>query len=368
MADENELPEIELPARALGRIDPPNMQERHDLRAKRHAVLHAELDAAASEPLPATYDCTNLCTPIKDQSGCGSCWDFSGVCVIEAANIKAGVLPDNSAASQLSEQYTLDGCDCRNGGCDGDDNTTVLQAAKTVGIPLTKDYGPYTSTEGSCKWPPKKPPVTPAKLYTVDDWGYVGTQTGVPPTDTIKAAMMKYGPIGCGIAATNDFVYHYTPGTVYSGNARGINHDVVICGWDDSKGAWLLRNSWGKSWGNDGYCWIKYGANQVGYEAVWAYVKSVVPVPDPTPVPPAPPCPPPAPAPVAIDWVAILKWLISLFGPVKAQSLYEQLRDATHEFAETRPLPDAARALSAAAEKWGGTADRLNALLDRIPK
>ena len=47
----------------------------------------------------------------------------------------------------------------------------------------------------------------------------------------------------------------------FSGKASGSpNHAIVLTGWDDSKGAWRLRNSWGTSWGSSGYMWIKYGS------------------------------------------------------------------------------------------------------------
>jgi len=248
-----------------------------------------------------------------------SCWNFSGTFVTEAANIKAGVLPDNSSASQLSEQYTLDQCDGRNGGCRGDDNTTVLADAKTGGLPLTSAYGPYTSREGHCKMPRPtgleaivrlgieevekiigvKAPVTineKGNLYTVDDWGYVGEESGVPSVELIKAALLEYGVVGCAIAADDAFERSgesQPVGSVFKGSgSNNIDHDVAIVGWDDSKQAWLVRNSWGETWGDGGYKWVAYNVNQVGYEAVWATVASVVPVP-PTPDPNPPPMPDP---------------------------------------------------------------------------
>jgi hypothetical protein len=99
--------------------------------------------------------------------------------------------------------------------------------------------------------------------------------------------MKAYGPIGCAVDAGFD-----DPGTgVISGGGNNIDHDVMLVGWDDSKGrngAWIMRNSWGTGWGDRGYAWIEYGSFSIGTEAVWA---SATPV----PVPPAPPIPPPNP-------------------------------------------------------------------------
>ena len=51
------------------------------------------------------------------------------------------------------------------------------------------------------------------------------------------------------------------------------NHAIVIVGWDDAKGAWLMKNSWGTNWGENGYMWIKYGSNNIGRRAAWVIAK-----------------------------------------------------------------------------------------------
>jgi cathepsin L len=51
--------------------------------------------------------------------------------------------------------------------------------------------------------------------------------------------------------------------------SEDINHAVVIVGWDNTKDAWLVRNSWGTGWGNDGYAWVKYRHNGIGFNSVW---------------------------------------------------------------------------------------------------
>jgi cathepsin L len=288
--------------RSRGRINPPNMEARHAMRAERHADVHAELARLAAGPLPAAYDATPYVTPIKNQGSCGSCWDFSGTCVVESANILAGKL-DNTQASWLSEQYTLDQCDGANGGCGGDDNTTVLSDARIGGLPLTSVYGLYQAREGRCKMPrqiggsllgsvirffehighrvPEEVKRATGTLYTLDDWGYVGPETGVADTNLIKAAMVKYGAIGCGIAADGAFESwgenNPSKANPFKGSrSPSIDHDVVLVGWDDSIGSWMLRNSWGTSWGIGGYMWISYGANQVGYESVFGVLAPVV--------------------------------------------------------------------------------------------
>lgn len=202
---------------------------------------------------------------VAEDVGVHNCWDFSGTGIIEMAMVKAGLGPVNTF--QLSEQYTLD-CG-QNGGCNGDDNSTVCEWAKQTGLPLTSDYGPYQGGPGRCH-------IGSIKLYKITDWGYCDQSNGVADTQKIKNAMVTYGPIGCAIAADDAFMNN-PPGTVFSGNSEEINHDILLCGFDDSKGrngAWLLRNSWGTSWCDEGYCWIEYGANLVGTSALWVTLPS----------------------------------------------------------------------------------------------
>lgn len=259
---------------ATGYIRDPNKDHLILLAASRNRLRRAIVSKLAP---PAAWDSRSQgwVGPIKDQSQCGSCWDFSGTGVVEIAMYKAGLLvPDGSQA--LSEEYTLD-CG-NNGGCGGDDNVTVLQWAKATGLPLSSEYGPYNARAGSCKFK------SGMKLYKIDDWGFAGGGQGQGVTDTtaIKQSIMAYGCAGCAVdAGFND------PGTgVISGGGNSIDHDVILVGWDDSKGhagAWIMRNSWGTGWGNGGYAWIEYGAWSIGTEAVFAVITN-----------PAPP--------VVIDW------------------------------------------------------------------
>lgn len=278
------LPDPKQPQRKVystGRIAPKNL---HVMRAQ-SVDRHAEMLKALPKVTAASWDCRALgvVPPIKDQGNCGSCWDFSGTSICESALIKAGYGKADGTFG-LSEQYTLD-CG-RNGGCNGDDNTTVTIWAKSTGLPTDKEYGPYRANPASCK--------SGVTLLKITDWGFCTTsnQDGVANTQDIKNAMVQFGPIGSAIAADDAFANN-PPGRVFSGNSSNINHDIVLVGWDDAKGAWLLRNSWG-NWCDSGYCWIKYGANQVGTEAIWV-TAAPLPGPVPPPVPPVPPIPPPVP-------------------------------------------------------------------------
>jgi len=223
----------------------------------------------------AAYICPNL-QPVENQGSCGSCWDFSGSDACGMALLKAGKI---KADDLISKQYTLD---CyNNGGCNGGWPEEVTKHAKSVGLPLASVYGPYKAREGSCKSIPAE------SLLKIVDYGYVGSESGVPPTQAIKDAMVKFGPISVAVAADSSF-NNVGPSTIISGSNGGINHAVILIGWDDAKSAWKMRNSWGTSWGDGGNCWIKYGAKSIGYGAMWVNGGE--------PLPPVPPVPSGAPA------------------------------------------------------------------------
>jgi len=119
-------------------------------------------------------------------------------------------------------------------------------------------------------------------LYKIDDWGFADSNggNGVTPTQDIKNAIIAYGCVGCAVAAGSSWdSWSADPNYVQTGNSTNINHDVALVGWDDVKGAWIMRNSWGTSWANQGYGWIKYGADSIGTEAVWAVVHGTPPGP-----------------------------------------------------------------------------------------
>jgi cathepsin L len=85
----------------------------------------------------------------------------------------------------------------------------------------------------------------------------------------LKSAIYTHGGVSAGV--TVDSYFQAYTGGVYAntGNSDPINHAIVLVGWDDTKGAWLMKNSWGPSWGVNGFMWIKYGTSNVGTGACW---------------------------------------------------------------------------------------------------
>jgi hypothetical protein len=184
----------------------------------------------------------------------------------------------------LSEQYLVScntsGWSCGGGWFAHDYHMDLSgQDNKGPGAVLASS-DPYTGTNAACGGPYNHP-------YKLTSWAYVASDTPVPTTDAIKQAIYTYGPVSIAVCAGPHFqgysggIFNTDESSYCSGS---INHAVVLVGWNDNGGTngyWILRNSWGTSWGLSGYMNIAYGMSQVGYSA--NFVEYAGGPPNPTP-------------------------------------------------------------------------------------
>lgn len=268
----------------MGAIPPKDLANRIAVSARMPVTRAA---------LPDAYDARERYrVPVLDQGQCGSCWDFAGTAGVSAALYVSGQLKPGQV---LSTQYTLDQCETRNGGCNGDWPETVAKNAKGKGIPLDSDYPAYEARARPCR------AVGGKTMHRIRNYGYVGTAEGVAPTEGIQQAIYQYGSCIVAVAVTG--AWDNYRGGVYEGSGgRGINHAVLLVGWDrDAKGLyWIMQNSWGTRWGEGGFMRMRPGADAVGWGAMWVDAGD----------PPAPPPPPPGPTAYAVAgevWVVSTK-------------------------------------------------------------
>jgi C1A family cysteine protease len=196
--------------------------------------------------LPSSY--MGYYTSIKDQGSCGSCWAFAAVGLLECM-----VLKKDGIEVDLSEQYMLS-CNPWGWGCGGGFWPNDMLADPGAAM---ESCFPYVATEVPCQ-----PCPTP---YQVQSWAFVTEDNVMPPTDLIKQAIYTYGAVQAGVYVNSAFQW-YTSG-VFNGCKKRVswtNHAIILCGWDDAKGAWRLKNSWGTGWGENGFMWIVYGCSKVG--------------------------------------------------------------------------------------------------------
>ncbi len=220
----------------------------------------------------AAYDARSKgqVTSVRDQGGCGGCWAFGTTAAYETSYLKVNGGSEN--ALNLSEEQVL--CCSGGGDCTGGMSNIVYQwlvdGHNTLAVESTY---PYTGAYMTCQ--PK-----PATGYAAEAWGLVdpaATYVGIASVAKIKEAICKYGSVASSVWVDGLF-QNYVSG-VFFGFASNYaaptsNHVVQIVGWDDVKGAWLIKNSWNTSWGEDGFMWIKYNANNIGRRAIWVKAKS----------------------------------------------------------------------------------------------
>ncbi|KAH9663713.1 putative cysteine protease RD21B [Citrus sinensis] len=196
----------------------------------------------AGDELPESVDWREkgAVNPVKDQGSCGSCWAFSTVAAVEGINkIVTGEL------ISLSEQELVD-CDRKiNAGCNGGLMDYAFQfIIQNGGMDSEQDY-PYLGAENKCD-----PSRRNAKVVSID--GY----EDVSPFDemSLKKAVADQ-PVSVAIEAGGRAFQHYESGVFTGECGSALDHGVVAVGYGTENGVdyWLVRNSWGSDWGENGY-------------------------------------------------------------------------------------------------------------------
>jgi hypothetical protein len=218
------------------------------------------------------HDGANWLTPIKSQGRCGSCWAFAAVGVAEAVtNIG---LQDHAIDLDLSEQYLVTDCASYAGDCAGGAKYSALTYIRDNGIP---DEGCLPYQDGASTG------CTYTGIGTCDcalctycssnecsdcrcsdrcsDWAdrlysleTVRSMYGASRTE-VKEALLIHGPLAVSMYMGGSF----QNGVYRCSSVSSTNHAVVIVGYDDGGGYWIVRNSWGAGWGDGGYFKVGYG-------------------------------------------------------------------------------------------------------------
>jgi len=209
---------------------------------------------------------------------CGSCWAFASVAAYESSHlIEIGAHADGvPPAVEASEQRILN--------CTPDSSCGLGYVYKALDqlvlagtIKRSETFGHYVASKFECL------PRTRNLTYHAVAWGPIILNSAeVAPPRRIKEALCNYGPVTSRIVVDDAFRTYSGGAPFHQVNSVNIHdpshgHHVVIVGWDDSKGrngAWLIKNSWGPTWGMAkegmaGYAWVEYGANQIGHHANW---------------------------------------------------------------------------------------------------
>ena len=214
-----------------------------------------------SNAAPAAWDWRDkgYVSPVKYQGSCGSCWAFSTV-----ANLEGLYYKNKGKMITMSEQMLVD-CDTYDSACNGglmEYAFTWLQ--ENGGIMTDTDY-PYKGSKKSCNSVPSK--YVDMRITGYTKLGSSSSTWDPVDEDEIKEFLYETGPLA--VALNANPLQTYSSGILDKTSSQcptsGINHAVTMVGYGtDGKDYWIVKNSWGKSWGESGYFRIRRGNGTCG--------------------------------------------------------------------------------------------------------
>lgn len=235
---------------------------------------------AVEKELPAILDWRNerggrnFLEPPMDQGDCGSCYMVSTMRMLTARH---KIRENNTSLEPWSISFPLH-CSEYNQGCKGGYGFLASKWSEDVGL-LPASCAPY-STSGGCHV--KCDPTKLEKRYRAANYRYVGGFYGNSSSALMMQDLYENGPMVVSFEPTEDFMFY--AGGIFGQSKLGVpaplhkhatewqqvDHAVLLVGWGEELGQkfWIVQNSWGSQWGEEGYFRIARDINDSGVESI----------------------------------------------------------------------------------------------------
>ena len=241
-------------------------------------ILAIALSRAAAADLPNAFDLRDVnghsyIGSVKDQGDCGGCYAFGAMAAAESTYNRAMGLYDDEAVD-LSESFIIWTLSQYYEGIKGCDGSSIdyeeLTGILNYGV-VTESVYPYSTTD-----PGEENDHLDSASTLFSEW------YRIPPNDieTMKRIIHTFGALDGAVEV--DYAFDQYEGGIFSNSTRSVedvlaytaytNHAISLVGWNDEGGTWILRNSWGEAWGEDGYMYIDYTSANVALEAAYLIV------------------------------------------------------------------------------------------------
>jgi hypothetical protein len=265
-------------SRITGLVPPADLLQqarRTDAESRRLSARLGMMAPRLGGPIPRRFSWRarqpSIVTPSRDQGQSNACWAFASIGAFESAYAKANP-PQGGRLDTFSEQAVIN---CSGAGTASGGGWWAFAYLRDYGA-TPYDEVPYTGRD------PRTPPANCRQRtdFRAINLNYVEPNDAYfPKRELIKQMILQHGPVAAGVFATDRFMSHmdgsvfrerFGPGGRGYDRSIGANHAIVLIGWNDDLGAWIVKNSYGPdNWGVRGFGYVAYETNNIGFGAAW---------------------------------------------------------------------------------------------------